>query len=34
MNNRPSKAATKNPIPKYMINSIMTPLPLHHAVYR
>ena len=25
MNNRPSKAATKNPIPKYMIISIMTP---------
>jgi hypothetical protein len=25
MNNRPSKVATKNPIPKYMIDSIMTP---------
>ena len=35
MNNRPSKAATKNPIPKYMTDSIMTlrlkPLGLHNS---
>src|ERR1700745_3189732 len=32
INKRPIKAETKNPIPKYMIDSIMPPLPLNHAV--
>src|SRR6516225_2266546 len=33
MNNRPSKVATKNPIPKYMTDSIMARLFPHNTPY-